>query len=344
MKGMVFVTPGAIVRPEEDLYEEDVPGQDENYFVEKVVELNASRFRVFGIDKELRRQVQGLLEDKLKKDEDEIQRIINRPEFARKFLPKPEELASIIRTTRTRGKLYTIDERYLLVDHVDGTFHILGDEKKDVEGIGDWLANEITEISHITKDFNLSLDKLDLGRDFADGEISEIENSVSRKELPSKNGFEVEVGERIATITNAMISNVEISFAKPAETQEYDILVPITREFILDVEAKDYETVKEEAHKTNETLKQKIIFGPADKAERIGATPFVVTKGFPPEALSPLQEIATSRKVNLYDAGTYHKEIEGIVLRQVFGELGPSMYPTQRSVRAGLRAGFSRDE
>jgi len=35
---------------------------------------------------------------------------------------------------------------------------------------------------------------------------------------------------------------VEASFAKPVETQEYDVLLPIANDLILDVEVKDYET------------------------------------------------------------------------------------------------------
>ena len=324
-----------VITLEEDVDPESISPRDESYFLSKIVSDNPTRFRPFGIDHELRSKARDLVRSKHAKDSEDLRGVVENPELVKEVLPEEKDLEDLIPLRRVTGRLFRINGKGLLVDNNDGTFHVIAKNKTEGEELACWIEAEVRQVAKVTADFNLTLDKLLRGRDFALGLVKQVENLVAFEERTPKNPFEKDVAEGISAITNATLANVEASFAKPVETQEYDVLLPIANDFILDIEVKDYEAVKKEIHSTNENLKQKIVSGPADKAGMMEATPIVVVKGFPPEVFSQLKEIATSRKVNLLDVGNYRLEIEKIILKHLLRRVGRSMYPTRRTtVRA----------
>jgi hypothetical protein len=100
---------------------------------------------------------------------------------------------------------------------------------------------------------------------------------------------------------------------------------------VIDIEVKDHEIVREEAHLSFETMKQKIISGPLDKARRIAGLAIVVEKGFPKDKLNQLRELGISRGVLLLDETGYKSEIEKFVLQTLLWRVGVPRRDASRS-------------
>jgi len=222
---------------------------------------------------------------------------------------------------RPSNRLHKIDGNGLIIDNDDGTFHVIGKTKTDAEAVVSWTVSEIERLGSVTRDFNLVLNSVVSGRDFAERLIRQVDNLGMVQREP-KNDFERQVIESVNQITNAVMPNLEIRFSKPDESFEYDVLLPVANSLVIDIEVKDHEIVREESHLSFETMKQKIISGPLDKARRISGVAMVVERGFPKDKLNQLRELGSSRGVVLLDETGYNVEIERYILQTLLRRAG----------------------
>jgi hypothetical protein len=323
---MVYIVPiGLEIEEKED----QATLENESYFIRKIVQDHSAKFKTLGADAFLFEKMKLVLEQKRSEDVTELSEIIPDTELVQWTLGELRDtLQAYVRPRRSASsRLYKVDSSLLLDNH-DGTFHVVAKKKNDAEGLVDWVLSEIGRVGGVTRDFGLSLSSVVAGRDFAVKVVNQIQNFTGMTECKPKNDYEREVAHEVAEMTNAILPNIEISFSKPSEKFEYDVLVPIANGEIVDVEVKDYGKVTEDAHKNSDTLKSKVISSPLDKAKRIGATKtIVVTRGFPQESFSQLKELATSRDVTFVEENNYKMEIERAIVQRVLRRSRPGRYP-----------------
>jgi hypothetical protein len=314
---MVFVIPvGVAVKREAEV----TPQYTGSYFLRKIIRNNQSKFKSLGFDSGLHDQMRDLYKHKHAEDVKELLEILQEPRLTEEVLTNPERIDEFL-PRRPSNRLHKIDGTGLIIDNDDGTFHIIARNKADAESIASWTISEIEKLGSITKDFNLMLNSVVAGRGFAERLIRQVDNLGMVQREP-KNDFERQVIESVGEITSATLPNLEIRFQKPDESFEYDVLLPVANGLVIDIEVKDHEIVREEAHLSFETMKQKIISGPLDKARRIGGVAMVVEKGFPKDKLNQLRELGTSRGVTLLDEIGYKGEIERYVLQTLLRRVG----------------------
>jgi hypothetical protein len=314
---MVFVIPvGVAVKRDADV----TPQYTGSYFLRKVIRNNSSKFKSLGFDNGLHDQMRDLYKRKHSEDVKELLDILQEPRLTEEALANPERIDELL-PRRPANRLHKVDGTGLIIDNDDGSFHIIAKNKTDAEAISSWTISEIEKLGSITRDFNLTLSSIAEGRNFAERLIRQVDNMGMVQREP-KNDFERQVIEDVAQITNAAIPNLEIRFQKPDESFEYDVLLPVANGLVIDIEVKDHEIVREEAHLSFETMKQKIISGPLDKARRISGTAMVVEKGFPKDKLNQLRELGTSRGVTLLDEIGYKGEIERYILQTLLRRAG----------------------
>jgi hypothetical protein len=246
--------------------------------------------------------------------------ILQEPGLTENALASPERIDDLL-PRKPSNRLHKVNNRALIIDNEDGTYHTIARDKAAADEVSAWTISEIERVGRVTTDFGLTLDNVITGKDFGLRVLRQVENQgIIQRE--AKNEFEKQVSADLTQVTNSVLSNQEIMFAKPDESFEYDVLLPIANQFIVDIEVKDHEIVREETHLNFDNMKQRIISVPLDKAKRISAVAIVVTKGFPRDKLNQLKELGTSRSVVLLDESGYKTEIERFILRVLLRRAG----------------------
>jgi hypothetical protein len=112
-----------------------------------------------------------------------------------------------------------------------------------------------------------------------------------------------------------MLPNILIKFPRSSETYEYDILIPLEQNKILNVEVTDYSSATEIVKVNNSSLKQELILSTMDKASVIKAKAIVIIKGFESNTFEQMKNIASARNIILLDDKDYLNTIQEIILR-----------------------------
>lgn len=227
--------------------------------------------------------------------------------------------------------LYTENPEYIVLSNGRSSMFLLTKNKDDVDKIFANIHENFKNINGITMDFDLILKEIISGREFSHG-ILKMKNFVSSiKNAIPKNEFEKAVIKDLSEISSGILSNISIEFTEPNEIFEYDILFPINENKIINIEIKDYESVKEGIRTSNnlDTLKSKIILSPLDKATRLGAELIVIIKGLDEERFKQINILAKSRKVLLFNENEYKHKLETILIERLFkSDIKPMRNPS----------------
>jgi hypothetical protein len=287
------------------------PGAD--YFLRKI--WSKPEFSSVGVDSQTIEQLRQLVRTSHAKMMEKVMLVVKNRELARLLLPRPEDWIERLRFLSQSGKrLYLAYGSALVLEGSGDSFFIIAGSASEAKHVADKISNEINGLSDVTKDFGLVVDKILTGKAYGLNLIRQVKNVTDMKQLKTKNALEDEMIAGIGSICGSTLPNMEISFASPIETFEYDLLLPITADTIVDLEVKDYASVKQELHADSTTLKSKVILAPLDKARRLGAIPVIVTTGFASEAFAQMKEFAVSREITLLNPADYKTEIEHLLL------------------------------
>lgn len=184
----------------------------------------------------------------------------------------------------------------MIYSQSNGIFFIVGKDMSKVNTVIEAITWEFHNINNYAHDFGLTFQHLVSGRDYALETLKSAINDSEPRFGETRNDFERQIISDIADITNCMLTNVTISFTKPSENFEYDILVPIHKSEILDIKITDYQSIREQLQNT-ETLKSKLILSTSDKAKRLEAEVVIIARGFPKIIYDQINELAKSRGI-----------------------------------------------
>jgi len=297
----------------------------EEYFLNKILR-SATKIRQLRMSRELLGEMVGAWEEKHEKDILELKKIIS--DHISLFTEAHEALRArlVLGLNRLRREfghdLYVYLEKAVIRTISVNSLIVIGKDSGETKEVVDWIKAEIERLQSVTSDFGLSVRDVLIGHEYA---LDVLRRNASNPEIiekTPKNDFEKDVGSKVRQITDGVLSNLELRFKKPSETLEYDLLIPLSDSSIVNIEVKDYETVKEETDRNSESLKSRVILNPIDKARRLGGSivkVVVIARGFTEHTFSQLKEFAESREVALLDGANYQTEIEKTIVQNALG-------------------------
>jgi len=327
----------SIIPVDIEISSEEDSEHSEEYFLDRIIRTNKTNFRPIGISADTISNIKKIVETESKSISGKLNDIISNSESVRSLLPNSDELERILHSMSSQ-EIYTTETEphsTILITSPE-SFIIISNKRTTANSLISTLHSDLQKIGNITKDFGLNYIGLAHGQKYAEYILKHAAGGISSfKIIPPKNDFEEKVSKYVSTITDCFFSNIDITFDSPRETFEYDILIPFDRTSIIDIEVKDYSQVKEEQHEDSETLKNKLILSPIDKAKRLNAEVIVLTKGFPSQVFQQLKEFAISRGVTLLDENNYKKEIQLLLIEQATQLV--SIRERRRMARLGRR-------
>jgi len=290
--------------------------QRTEYFFEKGIEENESKFKKIGVSKETLENITKMVDVELKGLSNEITEATGDVGIPSKLVIKDWTEKMILPSSP--GIFVTIDEPKALIIRVwNNVFIIISKELEKAKKVNEMIRLEFDRLNKTTKDFGLNLSEYLSGEEYCMDMINKINEKINTITIRStKNSFEEEVIQTIKTFTNGIISNAEIQFKEPNESFEYDILLPTSRDHLFDIEVTDYETAKGKVHENIDTLKSQLILSTLDKAQRLHAESIIITKGFPEEVFNQMRELAGSRNITLLNEHNYADTLEKIVIEK----------------------------
>jgi hypothetical protein len=311
----------------------------EEYFMNRAIKNDETMFRKVGVTPETINNVNKMIETETKSFSEKLTSIISDSDSVRLLLPNIEELQRSILSFSSHHIFTTKNDPMSLILFIEtDSFTIMTKSFAESERLISQLTTDFQKINSITKDFGLEFVSLVYGEKYGSWILSRVADGLKTiKSIPKKNQFEEEVIKFVSSITNCSLSNVEISYETPNEVFEYDVLIPFSTNRVLDVEVKDYSTVKDDIREGSETIKSKLILSTLDKAKRLDAEVIVIAKGFPVETFDKMKEFATSRSVILLNEINYKDELTKILINRVV----TSVEPPRRRLR---RVRVGRDE
>lgn len=298
---------------------EEGSSQDEGYFFDRITE-NNSLYDQLGLSKDTIQIISKIINNEKTGQRQKLGEIITDPTVITTLVPDLEDIPELLRSTENQELFVYRGEPKSLLFRMGRrvTAVIISKILLEAEKMISTLDSDFKQMGNVTKDFGLRFSKLMTAKEYA-SRILDLYEGVTKnyKFGPPRNEFEAQVIKDVAEITNSMLTNIEISFTKPNESFEYDILIPLLNDNILDIEITDYQSAREEIHETYDTLKSKLILSAIDKAQRLRAQVVIVAKGFPPSVFEQMKEFAISRKVALLNEEDYKKGIEEKIINVV---------------------------
>lgn len=292
------------------------PLHSEKYFLDRLIRTNKTLFSKIGMSSETTENIQKIIEAETKSLSEKLIPIISNSSVVSEILPDDEMLKQAFDRIGYEDIFISNIEPYSMILITSSeSFIIVSENKKTIDDLLTSLDADFKELGDITKDFGLKYLGLVRGEMYASYMLKKnFKGMNDYKMISSKNEFEQEVINFISLITDSYLPNIEIFFSFPDESFEYDVLVLLDSKTIIDVEVKDYTQLKLESHQDYDSLKNKLILSPIDKAKKLDAKILVVTKGFPSQTFEQMKEFASSRDVVLLSEHNYKEEIQNILL------------------------------
>lgn len=290
----------------------------EKYFIDRIFRSNKIDFRPIGISAETISNIKKIVETETKIISGKLNDSISNSNSVRALLPDYNEMERMLSTMSSEEIFTTESEpRATIFITSSESFIIISNERETIDILLTKLDNDLQKLSDITKDFGLDYIGLVRGEKYVFYMLKRvISGKFDYKNTKPKNDFESKVVKYVASLTDCFSSNIEIHFDVPEETFEYDVVIPFGEDSVIDIEVKDYTSVKDEQHVVSESLKSKLILNPVDKAKRLNAKLVVITNGFPAEIFEQLNEFAISRDVILLHAKNYKNELQSLLIDQ----------------------------
>ncbi len=313
-------------------------------FLRGVIKNNESEFTPVGIDKSTYDKVHELLQTSHSQTMERILSVVKDPELAKSLSPGIDEsvdrlMAHSLRSGRGVHRVYHAYDRALIVQGAGSSFFVIAPESKDAEFVAEKISNEIKKISKVTRDLGVWVDNILVAKEYGQALVRGVANVNNIKACEPKNDFERVIAQKVDVVASSALPNIEVIFSSPPENFEYDILLPIASNALIDIEVKDFETVKGQIDAGSPSMKSQVILAPLDKARRLGAEPMIVANGFPKSTLAQMRELAESRKIRLLEPDACGPEISRLALSKLFSstrEERMSLY-AEATRRMGLR-------
>ena len=293
--------------------------QDSDYFREQIIESNKGDFKEIGISDETIENIIKIVKTEFQGQEEKLTEVTGNQRITKKLLNMDKDWIEELKNNSNNGCFVSISEPSILVVRTpyQNSIFLFGKNSEDVSRKLEEIKTSFYKLNEVTKDFGLELVQFITGKEYAEDQLLKLNQSIlTMKFKLSKNKFEEEVIKSIQQIINIVLNNVEIMFDKPTETFEYDIIIPIDTDEILNIEITDYTTLKEKIHETSETIKKELILNTLDKAQRLKAKSIIITKGFPKEIYDSMKELATSRNIILLNDINYIDQIEELIIEK----------------------------
>jgi hypothetical protein len=288
--------------------------EEAGYYFDKVIR-ESQDFSHLGITEEVLTEIKQIFTKESAAQNKKIDEILQ-SDFANELFLDWGKYLEILREQKSQSVYIHNDiPGSLIVRQSSNEFFILSKNIDDTVNLFDKLNLECEKIGNITKDFGLTYQGLISGKEYACSIIEKIEGLGNYKINNPKNSFESTVIAEISKLTNSILTNIEIAFKNRNETFEYDILLALKKDLILDIEITDYDLAKEKIHENNvDTLKSQVILSPIDKAQLLGAKLVIIARGFPDDAFTKMKELATSRKVLFLSENDFYKSLEKLIM------------------------------
>lgn len=317
---------------------ESTPGSD--YFFKSTISDKKNVFQSLGISKETVQNITKMVKTESRGQEDKILEAVQNADLTKNILEQDENFEQDLLLPSFEGVFVTLDEPKGVILRIwKNCFIIIAKDIDTGMKINEKIKVDFDNLNKVTKDFELELTEYLTGKDYAMTMLtkSDIKFTSVNFTIP-KNDFEQEILHEVEKLTNCLLNNVEIKFEEPTETFEYDILVPISDNEIVDIEVTDYETAKGKAYENLDTLKSQLILSTLDKSQRLKANCIIIAKGFPENIFNQMKEVATSRNITLLNEVNYKQNLEKIIFENFLKEhkeySGRTMLRQRRAFRS----------
>jgi len=313
---------------------------DANYFFEKVIENNISKFQQVGISQATQENISKMIQTELRGQENKLTSASGDVDITSKLLNIFRDWDENIITPTNYGAFVTQDEPMGIILRIRrNTLMIIAKDLEQAKKINETIRMDFEKLNKTTKDFGLNLTEYLTGKEFSLSMLNRINDKIKQLNYrPTKNSFEKEVMDEIEKITNCNLNNVEIQFSEPVETFEYDILLPTSIEHVFDIEVTDYESAKAKVYENQGTLKSQLILSTLDKAQRLSAESIIIAKGFPEEIFNQMKELATSRHITLLNENNYKETLPKIISTKLLNRFEDYSRMRSRRSRGSIRS------
>ena len=227
----------------------------EEYFFDRVINQNPTIYRKIGISQETIENMTKIIDTEMKGLTGKLSEMLTDPVSLRNLLPDAERLMTLIKSS-AKDDLFIYDKEpsSLILKTASNGFLLISKNINAAKTLLTTLDADFQQINNITKDFGLDFRGFAVGEEYAKDTLPiQRANIKSYKLTPSKNAFEDEVLKHVSEITDCQLRNIEIEYDKPQEVFEYDLLIPLSEEIMIDVEVKDYRSLKDMSHEDAES-------------------------------------------------------------------------------------------
>lgn len=292
----------------------------DGYFLRKVITENKEEFESINFEEDVSKTAVREIEKYKGEVKNKFAKILPSEDIT-KNLPPTEELIliNLERENPFRFSFHKKSSSVIIPLH-STLFYVLSRTKEEAKKLVEYLRSKFMELSEITKDFDLKIDEILIGREFQEHILKRVENIRDISYGEPRNDFEREVIDVCNNLMNSFLSNVNVSFEKPPENFEFDIFIGLTNKRKLIIEPTNYETIKKEKT-AGESLKSSLILKTLDKARRLGAESIVITKDVPTEIFNSIKEMADSRGILLLNEGNYKTGVYDQILANIMYSL-----------------------
>jgi len=331
--------PTAELHPEAEEFIIESRGElSSQYFFRKIVAENTDEFETLDAREEISSLVTNAYDSVAVKLKEKLSSVIS-PEMIGALIRLPTRPTDYLlrRTLReTPGLLYIHKKSpSLIVPVSSGVFYVISNEARLVEALISDIKSKCEALNKVTKDFGLELLRFLTAKDYQRFLLEGIEKVKKVEYGKPKNAFEEEVINVCSRVTTSFVSNVDVEFAEPTESFEYDVFMNFPPRTRVVIEPTNYEMLREEIASqrlATETLKSKIVLAMQDKAQRLRARSIVIVNGFPDETFLQLKTIADSRGVILMDEKDYKEKLPAELCKTMLSTLSRPRISSSRFI------------
>lgn len=236
--------------------------------------------------------------------------------------PLPPQMASMSLPFFPATAHYISDETCITpIPDRQGVFFILSNNKNKCRNLKKKLIGEFENAHDLYHGLGIEQIRVHAGRDYSTDVISSKE-PVSGITQGEPDDFEEEIFDEVKSISESFINNATVGFGEYAPEPEYDLLLSLTPNNILNIEVKDYSGVDDQPDSDD------IIDTPLKNAELLDVElTLLVVRGIDDDRLDEFMRSAELRdrlefcsKSDI--AGRVEEYVEEIILPQTMSSIG----------------------
>lgn len=312
-----------------DIDENSNKGTD--YFFENIISEN-SAFSPLGITNEVLDKVLMLLNRDKRSQFSKIKHILKDKSLVDKIIPDYAYYKDVLAENRSTN-IYTCNNKLesVLVQFSSDEYCIISTNITKANELLEHLKKECRGVIEPKKNSGLKFRDLISSTKYATSIIeSNVEIGNNYKLGKPKNDFELKVIKEVSKLTDSFLTNVEIRFSRAHETFEYDILVFLSGNLILDIEPTSFLLLKNTQSNMHKTMKSELILSAIDKSQKLRAKTIVITEGLAANTHDQMKKLADNRKITLLNEHNFKENLESIILNSCIPTAESSSQTIQR--------------